>query len=466
MAGTARLQRGLVLLALALAARGVAAQSPSDLLLADYKKQYDDQLAEAGMRHVQLGSWARKQGLVPQSSSQFVRAVEVAEGKCEAATTVLNLMRSYGEAFWRDAKKRPSKAILGEFARRAAQLDREDRKTHLRLAKLAQKAKQDDRYRDHLLAALRLGAELAETKSGWSVDGEAVAPQLAEWLQKQSVAVNGKERRFEPASGKVPKLPNVFEVRSEQLVVRTDLSTAQAAKLHALGTALFAPLQERLDGAPTRPLGLFVFQKRADYVAYLEACGHGGASAGAGLCDYGTFQTLVCAEGLGDPELHAIVLHELSHLFFFGASPVAMPDWFAEGFAESFGGQGTFTWDGKVLTTGGVMQPDRLAGVKKAPLALRLLLAGDPARLLAQDRERGLRFYAQCWALQRFLRTTDNPWKARFQWWEDECRGALRGVDSTAKYGNPGPAAQSFERLFGKDLDALEKAFLAWLATL
>jgi hypothetical protein len=104
--------------------------------------------------------------------------------------------------------------------------------------------------------------------------------------------------------------------------------------------------------------------------------------------------------------------------------------------------------------------------VKKEPLALRLLLAGDPARLLAQDRDRGLRFYAQCWALQRFLRTTDNPWKARFQWWEDECRGALRGVDSTAKYGNPGPAAQSFERLFGKDLDALEKAFLAWLATL
>ena len=56
------------------------------------------------------------------------------------------------------------------------------------------------------------------------------------------------------------------------------------------------------------------------------------------------------------------MLHELSHLFWFGCAPVAMPDWYAEGFAESFGGQGTFTWDGAKLAIGGLMRRDEEGG--------------------------------------------------------------------------------------------------------
>jgi hypothetical protein len=442
------------------------AQSAGDMVLADYQRQRDAQLADAGQRHLQVGSWARKQGLVPQSASEFVRAVEVAEGKCPGATTVLGLMRSYGEAFWRGNKKHPQKALLSEFARRARVAHGEDRKMHLRLAKLAQKAKLDDRQREHLLAALRLGAELEWATAGPKVDGVAVATELAGWLEQQCRAVNGAERRFDAVGTRVPKLDGVVEVATDRLVVRTDLPFATAQQLHALGTALLPLLQDRLEGAPVRALGLFVFAHRKDYTAYLEACGHGAASAGRGLCDYGSFQTLVCAEDLPEADLHAITLHELSHLFFFGASPVAMPDWYAEGLAESFGGQGTFAWDGKTLRAGDLMRRDRLDELKAAPLPLREMLAADAAQLLATDRVRGLRYYAQCWALQRFLRDTDNPWRARFGWWEDECRGALPGVESTARLGNPGPAAQAFERLFGKDLDALEKAFLVWLAAL
>ena len=81
MATAAHGWRGLTVLGSVLAAAAVAAaQSASDLLLADYQRQRDAQLAEAGQRHLEVGSWARKQGLVPQSSAQFVRAVEVAEG--------------------------------------------------------------------------------------------------------------------------------------------------------------------------------------------------------------------------------------------------------------------------------------------------------------------------------------------------------------------------------------------------
>lgn len=467
MATAAQAWRALAFLGGALAAAGLAAaQSASDMLLADYQRQRDAQLAEAGQRHLEVGSWARKQGLVPQSSAQFVRAVEIAEGKCPGAVTVLGLMRTYGEAFWRGEKKQPTRALLGEFDKRARLTDRDDRKTHLQLARLAQKAKLDGRHREHLLAAMRLGASLEWTKAGPKLDGELVGSELATWLQEQCAVVNGSERRFEAAGAAAPRLPGVSEVGNEQLVVRTDLPMAQAAQLHNLGLALLPHLQERLDGAPTRPLGLFVFQKRSDYTAYLQACGHGDAAAGRGLCDYGTFQTLVCAEGLAEPELQAIVLHELSHLYFFGVSPVVMPDWFAEGFAESFGGQGTFRWDGKVLVPGGPLHKDRLDEVKQAPLPLRELLAGDAAQLLATDHARGMRFYAQCWALQRFLRDIDNPWRARFRAWEAECRGALRGVTSTAKPGVAEPTAQAFERVFGKDLARLETAFVAWLQTL
>jgi len=440
------------------------AQSATDLLVADYEKRREEELIAAGQRHVSLGWDIRDTGLQQQATLQFVRAVEVSEGKHEGAQMVLNTVRAYGEQFWRKKKKTPSRAALAAYEKRAAQLEREDRKGQIKLAKLAQKARLDARLREHWLAAMRLGAEVAIDKGIGKIDGETVPAELAEWLLQQTVEVNGGRRRFEVVGNKAPKLTDLREVASDRLVVSTDLPGDAAASLHALGLAEWPLLQDRLDGAPTRPLRLFVFARRTDYDAYLQACGHGAAAGGSGLCDYGTFQTLVCAEGLAPVDLHAIVLHELAHLFFFGTAPVAMPDWYAEGFAESFGGQGTFTWDGKTLTIGGALRKDRLEAVQKEPFALRDLFAGDAAALLATDHDRGMRFYAQCWALQRFVLQPDNPWRERFLWWENECRGALLGATTTARFGDPAPAKAAFERLFAQDLEAFEKAFRSWLA--
>jgi hypothetical protein len=446
--------------------RPACAQSGNDLLVADYQKRRDEELIATGQRHIDLGWDIRNSGLVAQATYQYVRAVELSEGKHQGAAMVLNIVRSYGEAFWRDRKKSPSKASLTAYEKRAAAIDREDLKGQVKLAKLAQKAKLNGRMTEHWLAALKLGAKIEFGKSGAKIEGEPMPVEFAQWLQEQTVEVNGGKRRFEPAGAKAPRVAGVREVGSAQLVVRTDLPGDVAEKLHALGTAQWPLLQERLDGAPVRPLGLFVFQKRADYEEYLKACGHEGALGGSGLCDYGTFQTLVCAEGLAEEDVQALVLHELSHLFFFGSSPVAMPDWYAEGFAESFGGQGTFTWDGKKLALGAPMRRDRLDAIKKEPMALRELMAGDAAALLAADHKKGMRFYAQCWALQRFLLQPEGPWRERFLTWEAECRGALPGASSTARLGDSKPAIAAFERLFAKDLEAIEKAFQEWLAAL
>ena len=77
-----------------------------------------------------------------------------------------------------------------------------------------------------------------------------------------------------------------------------------------------------------------------------------------------------------------------------------------------------------------------------------------------------MRFYAQCWALQRFLLLPDGPWRERFLAWEAECRGALPGADSTVRLGDKKPAVAAFERVFGKELEAVETAFKAWVAGL
>jgi hypothetical protein len=451
---------GLAALLLVVAA---PTQNANDLLVAEYQKRRDEERLEAGQRHVSLGWSIRDSGLIQQATWQFVRAVEVSDGKHDGARLVLNIVRNYGEAFWKKRKKAASKASLSAYEKKAAAIERDDLKGQVKLAKLAQKAKLNGAMTEHWLAALRLGAKIEIVDGAGKIEGEAVPGEFAKWLKDQTTEVNGGKARFEPAGAKAPRLTGVREVGNGQVVVRTDVPGFVADELHALALAQWPLLQERLDGAPLRPLQLFVFGKRADYDAYLRACGHGVALGGAGLCDYGTFQTLVCAEGLAAEDLHAMVLHELAHLFFFGSSPVAMPDWYAEGFAESFGGQGTFTWDGKKLQIGGAMRRDRVDAMKKAPMPLRELMAANAGQLLMVDHDRGLCYYAQCHALQRWLQLPTNPWRERFLAWEDECRGALPGVQTTARFGDPAPAAAAFDRVFGKELDTLETAFLVWL---
>lgn len=442
------------------------AQNANDLLVAEYQKRRDEELLATGQRHVDLGWSIRDTGLIQQATWQFVRAVELSENTHQGASMVLNIVRSYGEAFWKKRKKTPSKQSLKDYEKKAAALEVEDKKGQIKLAKLAQKARLNGRMTEHWLAALRLGAKVEVVAGVGKIEGETVPAEFAQWLQQQTTVVNGGKARFEPAGEKAPRVANVREVGNAQVVVRTDLPGDAAERLHALALAEWPLLQERLGGAPVRPLQLFVFSQRADYDAYLQACGHAGAHGGSGLCDYGTFQTLVSAAGLPPEDVDALVLHELAHLFFFGSSPVRMPDWYAEGFAESFGGQGTFQWDGKKLTLGGMMRRDRLEAMKKEPMALRELLAGQAEQLLAGDHDRGMRFYAQCWALQRWVLQADNPYRERFLAWEAECRGAMPGVQTTLRFGDGGPATAAFEREFGKDLAAIEGAFRDWLVGL
>lgn len=442
-----------------------AAQTASDLLVKDYHKRLQAELIETGQRHVDLGWGIRNSGLIPQCTYQLVLAVELSEGKHQGASMVLNIVRTYKDAFWKKKRKKPRTGALKAYEKKAAALVKKDMLGQIKLARAAHKAKMRDRMIEHLVKAMQYGAEIKYAPSGTKIQGFKIDEDLAKWLSEQTVVLKDGNRRFEPAGKAAPRLEGLEEVADEHLIVRTDLDAEVAADLHALGSALWDPLQDRLDGSPARSLRLVVFAKKTDYDAYLQACGHTGVASKA-LCDYGTFQTLVCAEGLESKDINALVLHELSHLFFFGSSPIAMPDWYAEGFAESFGGQGTFAWSGKKLTVGGLMRSDRLDAIQNDPLTLQQVLAGNAMTLLRQDHKKAMRFYAMSWAFHRYMTTQDHRWQKRFLDWEAKCRGSLIGVLSTRKMGTAQSATAAFMAEFDKDLVAIEGAFKTWLATL
>lgn len=446
-------------------ATGCTAQTASDLLVRNYHKRLQVELIETGQRHVDLGWGIRNSGLIAQCTYQLVLAVELSEHNHQGASMVLNIVRTYKDAFWKKKRKKPRKGALRAYEKKAAALVKKDMLGQIKLARAAYKAKMRKSMISHLVKAMQYGAEIKHAPSSTKIQGFKIDEDLAEWLSEQTVVLKNGKRRFEPAGKAAPRLEGLEEVADEHLIVRTDLDASVAADLHALGSALWDPLQDRLNGAPTRPLRLVVFAKKADYDAYLQACGHIGVSSKA-LCDYGTFQTLVCAEGLESKDINALVLHELSHLFFFGSSPIAMPDWYAEGFAESFGGQGTFAWTGKKLTVGGLMRSDRLAAIQNDPLTLQQVLAGNAMTLLRQDHKKAMRFYAMSWAFHRYMTTANHRWKKRFLDWEAKCRGSLVGVLSTRKMGTAQSAKQAFMTEFGTDLKAIERAFKTWLARL
>ena len=163
-------------------------------------------------------------------------------------------------------------------------------------------------------------------------------------------------------------------------------------------------------------------------------------------------------------------LHEMSHLFMYGVTPVVMPSWYSEGFAETYGGEGTFAWKDGKLVAGGVMQGSEIAPIKGAPgyISLSELLGGDALKILTKDRAGGRRFYAESWAFLRWIRTASSPeMQSRFHLFETVCRGQALGAQAgKPREQDANPALSEFQRRFGADLPTMEKAFKEWLAAL
>jgi hypothetical protein len=430
-------------------------------------------LVQASRRHVELGIWCRDAGMVSQASNEFVRAVEVSEGQDAWAVNILKLMRKLDDAFWKKVAKNPGAAMLRTYEKRARKADEEALEDRVALAKWAGKKKEltEEAFQEWQ-GVVRLTDKPLEVGADGVVTLPAglVPPEISKRLLDEAVTINGKRWVRDEFLAKMPEIKELDEAESDELRVRSQGGPEQAKDLLAICRACLPTLEADTGGRPTRRMQVFVFAKRADYALYMDRAGLPQHKLAAGVADGATFTTVIAGEGMEVETLRGVALHEMSHLYQYGVTPVVMPSWYAEGFAETYGGEGTFTWDGATLKPAGVMSGGRLEALKTDAgyLPFATLLAGDALKLINEGKGGWAPFYAQSWALRRWLRTAaPDEVRERFSLWETMCRGAALGAQQgKPNEGDTTPAQEAFQRILGKDLPALEPAFRKWLATL
>ena len=315
------------------------------------------------------------------------------------------------------------------------------------------------------------GGALEFDSKGRAVTAAGPLPEeISARLKEEAIEINERLYVRDGFLALVPEVGSLSEAQGDEVRVRTTRGPEATAHLLAACRALWPHLEEDTGGRPTRLLDVFVFETRALYRSYLDAAGLSEFAVATGFADGARDVAVICGEGLSDHDLTGVAMHELAHLFQYEVTPVVMPSWYAEGFAESFGGPGTYAWDGETLEPCGMLDSGRLAPLKTDDgfLPLAEMVRGDALALLTTDQARGHRFSAQARALNRFLKTdADKEWRERFERWETMCRGAALGAEAGKPYSrDTAPAAALFERMFLADLAQLESEFRAWLADL
>jgi hypothetical protein len=453
----------------------LASPSPQGRLeqaILDFKLERERVLVQCGQRHLDYGLELRKKGLTLQAATQLTQAVEASRGLNDNARYVLGLMQQYDDAFWKRKGARPGAARLETYAKKAARLRQDDQVDQLGLVRWAERKNLDEQAFDELSELLlALDEPLvfeAGEKGALVLPGGKLSGPLAERVRAEVIQINGRPYVRDAFLRRVPELREVFETSSPELRVRSTTSEAESARLHAAAAALLPILREELGTTHERRLQIAVLHERKTYGAYLDLAGLSAHKAAGGFADRVTGTAVLCSEGATDELVLGLALHELVHLCQLTAAPAAFPSWYLEGGAEAYGGQGTFAWDGKTLTTGGKMASLRLEELRAQPLPLRELLEADALVLLARDALAARRFYAQSWAFLRFLREGAGPEIAgRLERWREQCLGSVLGADLYKPYAmDPSASRALFLELFEADLARLEAEFVPWLRAL
>ncbi len=464
--------RRALLAVLLLAFAPVASAGPGDRE-AEARRQLDatryKMAVEFASAHIELGIWCRDAGLPPQATAEFLRAAEVGGSAAPRALKIVAIMRSLDDKFWKTVQKKP-KQLLDTYEKRAKKLELDLLKAKFRNAKEAAKlGLADEAYAEYAALVRETNEPLVLDGAGKVVLPVGTLPlDVSERIRKEAVSINERSYLRDDFLLLIPTVSEVAEVTSERVRVRTEGALEEAADLHAMVTALLGALEDETAGRPTRRIQVFVFKTRASYGAWLDAASLPAHKAATGVADGATFTALVCAEGLPTDTVRGVALHEVSHLFMFGVTPVVMPSWYSEGFAESFGGPGTYAWNGTSLVAGGLLSEASLKRIRteEGYLPWSEVFAGDALKLLQSDKSKALGFYAEAWAIRHwFAQQAPSDVQARFRQWEVACRGGALGAEpGRPRDRNTAPAAEAFQRAFGADLPSLEARFRAWLA--
>ncbi len=428
-------------------------------------------LIETGHRHLELGVWCREKGLVSQATMEILLAVEVSEDRHPGAKKVLQIMRNYGDAFWKKRRTTFPKKLLDAYEKRSAKVLERNRKERLALAQWAYDAGIEEGEQEFRALVQALDEPLQfDKRERVEIPGGAVPHELSAVLRSEAIQINGRFWLRDDFLQALPDVQAIQEVENERIRVRTSGSVQQAQDILAACTALLPVLTEDTGGRPTERMTLFLFATEGMYEDYVKRRGMEEFLSAKGFALSRSKTACLNTYGLSEDDARALAMHELTHLFVYGMTRTRMPDWYSEGFAETYGGQGCHRLEEGQWHFHGPMAEHRLARLRDPQhrIPLSELLAGSALHFRAQG-ERGLDFYAQSWAFLRFLRHgAGKEVRESLEYWEAVCRGKALGAQwgQPTERGEVEPAHRLFLELFGADLERLESEFHTYLNAL
>jgi hypothetical protein len=438
---------------------------------AEFPKRKRKVLIEGGHRHLNLGVWCRDKGLTSQATMEIMLSVEVSEHRHPGAIKVLAIMRGYGESFWKKRRKSFPKGLLDQYEKRSVKVVAKNAKERFGLAEWAFGFDlEEGRQEFRALVALNDAPLEFDKKERIVVTGGAVPVELSAAIRAEAVKINDRLWLRDDFLSLIPDVETIHEVENERIRVRTMGSREQAQDVLDACTALLPVLVKDTGGRPKERLNVFLFAKEGAYAKYLVASKMEEFSRAKGFALSGSQMACLNTFEMSDEDARSLALHEVTHLFVYGITRTRMPDWYSEGFAETYGGQGCHSVEAGEYEFHQVMADHRLIRLRSGEniMPLRKLLAGDALQQRAHADE-GLDFYAQSWAFLRFLRTgAGDDVREKLEHWEAVCRGKALGavLDKGTEDGDVQPAQALFTELFQGQLEALETDFHAFLKTL
>ncbi len=439
----------------------------------DFERMRARIAGESGKRHLEIGRWCNDAGLLDLAKEQFQLTGELSTGGYRsAAYKYLSALNGLSPASIKKNYHRPTRRELKLYRKKKEKAFLLDRRGSLKLADFAYSNRSvlmDEALTIYRTLVEESGTVLEFDRKGRIVLDTGTIPEAVSRTFRDSdlaVTVNYHVCLRDGFLKKIPEVKEVYMKEGEGLRVFSTNSPEEAAAVLQLGEALLPILEKDLDGAPTRAFTLFLFQQRGGYEHFCDSSGHSVNKAVDGFSSLRDMAAVISMEEtdgqtLTPLRLHCMVLHELVHLFHHAISNAVMPGWYEEGLAETYGGVGTFEWDGRKLKK--VKKPmadHRITALRNSPhlLDIEKLIATEVRHLLAGEREAVRTFYSQSWAFLRFLRNGAGSRAARkLKDWEEECRAG--SLDAEA-------ARVLFRIKFAEHLPGLKKGFSEYLKKL
>jgi hypothetical protein len=434
----------------------------------DEARAYElDVLKNVFEKYFQAGSDYYQNGWRSEALWCFERATQV-RPEFTGLTRFIGLLRDYDNPVWKRKRwKSPRAGVEAGFRRKQELYDHACAQALLKIGTRHARGKEPD-LADRAHARFREALEIVGgpyqlDASDCVVVGKAgtIPPGFsARIVADDLVTINGERWLRDSMLRRIASVAELHEARTERCLVRTVTAAEDAARLlDLLEQAYPAYVRELGERRTGRRLGLFVFRDRAAYEEWCKASDHAGFVKAAGFANSAEGFAVTFAQ----PQLDEVAIHEAAHLYHFDVYATAMPSWYDEGVAESFGDRHSMRIvEGKLTTLLAPTKATLAPLLREGRLAIALdeLLHGDALERIQAGDDSAATFYLASWALYRFLRESRDPrFASRFEDWESFALGSRwqRGEENA-------DAAQLFDRLFDGVKPELELAFTAWVA--